>query len=66
MDEKLAENHNKNQNRNQKLKDYKCTCGFQFSKPGEFRNCEAFITEDGDSAVVCPECGSIWISKEQQ
>lgn len=33
-----------------------CKCGFKFAGAGEFRNCEAFITESGDSGVVCPEC----------
>jgi len=44
--------------------DYKCGyCGFQFSKPGEFRNCDAFVTEKGDSGFVCPKCGTKYISK---
>ncbi len=34
----------------------KCICGFKFSDPGEFRNCNAFITADGKSGVVCPRC----------
>ena len=34
----------------------KCHCGFKFSKPGEFRNCGAFITDRGESGVICPKC----------
>ncbi len=34
----------------------KCICGFKFSEPREFRNCNAFITADGKSGVVCPRC----------
>ena len=37
-------------------KPYTCECGFKFSKPGEFRNCDAFITKDGKSGVICPIC----------
>jgi DNA-directed RNA polymerase subunit RPC12/RpoP len=44
--------------------DYKCSyCGFQFSKPGEFRNSDAFITKDGNSGIICPKCGRKYISK---
>ena len=39
----------------------KCKCGFKFSSPGEFRNCEAFIAKDGESGVVCPECGTAYV-----
>lgn len=39
----------------------KCSCGFKFSSPGEFRNCDAFITEDGKSGVICPNCGREYI-----
>ena len=38
-----------------------CDCGFEFSGPGEFRNCGAFITGKGTSGVVCPECGQEYI-----
>jgi hypothetical protein len=41
-----------------------CKCGFMFSGPGEFRNCEAFITKDGQSGVICPNCAARYISKE--
>lgn len=35
----------------------KCECGFEFSKPGEFRNCEAYADENGQWWVVCSDCG---------
>ena len=38
-----------------------CKCGFKFSGPGEFRNCEAFITEDGKGGVICPDCGQAYV-----
>ena len=44
---------------------YKCSCGFQFAGPGEFRNCEAFITEDGHSGVVCPKCGAQYVDGQR-
>lgn len=34
-----------------------CKCGFKFSGPGEFRNCEAFRDDKGQWWIVCPECG---------
>lgn len=40
----------------------KCECGFKFSGAGEFRNCEAFITEDGQGGVICPNCGSAYVN----
>jgi len=39
----------------------KCICGFEFAKLGEFRNCEAFITKEGKSGVVCPTCNKTYI-----
>jgi hypothetical protein len=39
----------------------KCKCGFQFSGPGEYRNCEAFITKDGKGGVICPKCKKTYI-----
>ena len=39
----------------------KCKCGFKFSGPGEFRNHEAFITEDGKGGSICPECGAKYV-----
>lgn len=43
----------------------KCKCGFQFAGPGEFRNCDAFVTKDGHSGVVCPECGTQYIGEKE-
>ena len=39
----------------------KCECGFEFSKPGEYRNCNAFVTEKGQSGVICPKCGTRYV-----
>jgi len=39
----------------------KCKCGFMFSGAGEFRNCEAFITDDGQSGIICPKCGTAYV-----
>lgn len=39
----------------------KCSCGFKFALPGEFRNCDAFVTKDGKSGVICPDCGREYI-----
>ena len=43
----------------------KCKCGFKFSRPGEFRNCDAFITKDGQSGVICPKCGTKYIGNKE-
>ena len=42
-----------------------CKCGFKFSGPGEFRNCDAFITQDGESGFVCPDCGQAYIGTNE-
>lgn len=34
----------------------KCSCGFKFAEPGEFRNCDAFLTAEGKGGITCPEC----------
>ena len=39
-----------------------CKCGFEFSGPGEIRNCEAFVTESGESGVICPKCGQAYVN----
>ena len=39
----------------------KCECGFQFAGAGEFRNCPAFVTKQGRSGVVCPDCGNCYV-----
>jgi len=38
-----------------------CKCGFEFANPGEFRNCEAFVTDRGESGVICPKCDRKYI-----
>ena len=38
-----------------------CKCGFKFSGPGEFRNCEAFIITGGYSGITCPKCETHYI-----
>jgi hypothetical protein len=43
----------------------KCSCGFKFADPGEFRNCGAFITEKGESGVICPDCGRRYVFEEE-
>ena len=40
----------------------RCECGFKFSGPGEFRNCEAFITKDGHGGVICPTCDNAYLN----
>jgi len=42
----------------------KCKCGFAFSGPGEFRNCEAFISGEGQSGVICPKCGQAYVNDQ--
>lgn len=34
-----------------------CECGFKFAEPDDYRNCEAFLDENGQWWVRCPECG---------
>lgn len=41
----------------------KCKCGFVFSSPGEYRNCEAFVL-NGCSGVICPDCGQNYLHDE--
>lgn len=41
-----------------------CECGFRFSGAGELRNCQAFITKDGESGIVCPKCGRKYVKKK--
>jgi len=43
----------------------KCKCGFRFSGPGEFRNCDAFITKEGKGGVTCPECGRHYVGEKE-
>ena len=42
----------------------KCKCGFEFSKPGEFRNCEVFITSNNETIYVCPICGEKYVGRD--
>lgn len=42
-----------------------CKCGFKFAKPGEFRNCEAFITQEGKGGVTCPDCGKHYVDGQE-
>jgi hypothetical protein len=39
-----------------------CECGFKFSGAGEFRNCNAFIDQDGNSGIVCPTCRNRYVN----
>ena len=41
----------------------KCKCGFKFSKAGEFRNCDAFITTNGRSGIICPACNRHYVDE---
>ena len=40
----------------------KCKCGFKFAGPGEFRNCNAFVTDKGESGIICPDCGTAYVN----
>jgi hypothetical protein len=42
-----------------------CKCGFRFSGAGEYRNCEAFITREGKSGVICPLCGQAYLDGKE-
>ena len=42
-----------------------CKCGFKFAGPGEFRNCPAFVTNDGKSGVTCPTCGISYMDGQE-
>lgn len=43
----------------------KCECGFEFAGPGEYRNCEAFITSDGESGIICPKCEQAYVNGQK-
>lgn len=43
----------------------KCKCGFKFAGAGEFRNCEAFITDKGESGIVCPKCKKTYVNGKE-
>jgi len=42
-----------------------CPCGFEFAGPGQFRNCEAFVTTTGKSGVTCPQCGKHFVDGQE-
>ena len=42
-----------------------CKCGFKFAGPGEFRNCEAFVTKDGHGGVICPKCKTNYVNGKE-
>lgn len=41
----------------------KCNCGFKFAEAGEFRNCDAFINNEGKGGVICPNCGATYVNE---
>ena len=43
-----------------------CECGFCFAGPGEFRNCEAYRTPDGQWVNACPECGREYVNGQSK
>lgn len=43
----------------------KCVCGFKFAGAGEFRNCDAFINDKGESGVICPKCGKAYVNGKE-
>ena len=42
-----------------------CKCGFKFAGPGEFRNCEAFISDSGKGGYICPEYGKAYVDGKE-
>ena len=45
--------------------DMKCKCGFKFAGAGEFRNCDAFITNKGESGIICPQCHTKYVNGKE-
>lgn len=43
----------------------KCICGFKFAEAGEFRNCEAFVTDKGKGGVICPKCKKTYVNGKE-
>ena len=39
----------------------KCKCGFTFAGIEELRNCETFLTDEGKSGVICPNCDKKYV-----
>ena len=48
-----------------KERNMECSCGFKFAGQGEFRNCEAFVTESGQSGITCPECNKSYVGGKE-
>lgn len=42
-----------------------CKCGFKFAGDGEFRNCDAFITDAGKGGIKCPKCGKAYVDGQE-
>ncbi len=42
-----------------------CKCGFKFAGAGEFRNCNAFITKEGKSGIICPKCQICYVDGKE-
>lgn len=42
----------------------KCSCGFEFSGPGEFRNCEVYTDDKGNIIAICPRCKAKYSMKD--
>jgi len=42
----------------------KCSCGYKFSGAGEYRKEQAFITNKGESGIVCPKCNRKYVIGE--
>lgn len=43
----------------------KCKCGFEFSGPGQIRNCNAFISTDGQGGIICPKCQTAYVDGKE-
>jgi len=39
-----------------------CVCGFVFSGPGEYRNCETYMGLEKVWWLVCPKCNRVYKS----
>ena len=48
-----------------KEEDMVCKCGFKFAGAGEFRNCEAFITKEGNGGIICPKCNTAYVDGQE-
>lgn len=43
----------------------KCKCGFEFSGPGELRNCQSFLSDKG-FVNICPDCGKYYLKNGEE